>query len=450
VKQLLIIALFWLLLSACTATETEVVSTQAPQSLVTKTFVLTKEATPSKVPFTTPVSTPTFSPTKPVISTETPTLKEIIQVTSTPTLTEITNQIKLPEWVAEPSANILFLGQAETESMFLYNLDIHEQYEAPIKIYDFAHWQWEELEGLYLLNPRGSEPHQEAINILTGDFVKPPAVNADVVSSSGRYSVPEFLQGDDLDLLSIFDHELGIETPLHNPFHEYVTRDEDFVESAFASWSSDGKLLSVQYEKHYYSDNTDEHLAIYTLSGEIYRQQSNIDTFSSSQNPWNPALPYRIIYTDHRSIVPPCIFEVSENKNTCLEKIDEWADIRDVITFGYQWSPDGEKISFVYGNSEKPESGLCYYDLALENIVCPIITNDLKLDEQMYARKAYWSPDSKYMVLIFDDIGMADVIGYANIAIIDVDNQSFQILEGEFIYPFSNPWRPPIPESIGE
>jgi WD40 repeat protein len=423
------------------AIEKEIVSTQVPTILTMETNLATRE------PISIIENTPTPIPTNANIPTQIPT-QEVNTVTPLPVLPEVSNQIKLPEWIAEPSANILFLGQAETESMLLYNLDNHEQYEVPIKIYDFAHWQWQELEGLYLLNLDGSESHQKAINILTGDFVKPPAVNADVISPDGRYSVPEFLQGDDLELLTIVDHELGIETQLYNPFHEYVTRDEYFIESAMASWSPDGKLLSVQFEKHYYSDNIDEHLAIYTLSGEIYRQQSNFHPYPSSLNTWSPILPYRIIYTDHRSIVPPCIFEVAENKKICLEKINEWADIRDVITFGYQWSPDGEKISFVYENSDKPESGLCYYDLVTENIECPIKTNDLKLDEQMYARKVYWSPDSKYMVLIFDDIGMADVIGNANIAIIDVDNQSFQVLEGEYTWPYSNPWRPTIPEPI--
>jgi len=436
VKKLLVITLVCLLLSTCVATEKDNISTRV---LTVETF------SPTREPLSDTENTSTPAPTKAIIPTQIPTqlpTQEVAPIMPKPAPTEILNQITLPKWIAEPSANILFLGQPETETMFLYNLDVREQYEVPIKIYDFAHWRWQDQDGLYLLNPRGSENHQKAINILTGDFVKPPPVSANVESPNGRYSVPEFLHGDDFESLAIVDHELELETQLHNPFHGYVTRDEDFVEYAHTSWSPDGKLLSVRYEKHYYSDNTDNHLAIYTLSGEIYRQQSNI--YSPSLNSWNPTLPYRIIYTGHR-IVPPCIFEVAENKKTCLGKIDEWADIRNVVTFGYQWSTDGEKISFVYENSDKLETGLCYYDLIMEDLSCPIETNDLKLDEQMYARKAYWSPDSKFIILIFDDIGMVDVIGYANIAIIDVDNQSFQILEGEYTWPYSNPWRPPIP-----
>lgn len=448
-KQLRIIALFWLLLSACSAAETKVVSIQAPQSFVTKTFAPTKEAAPSEVPFTTPVLTPAFTPTKPVVATETPTPREIIQVTLTPTLTEIPNQIKLPEWIVEPLANILLLGVAETDSIYLYNVDNHEQYAASIEINDFdPRWQWQEQDGLYLLNPRGIVIHQKVLNVLTGEFIKPPETNKDVMSPDGRYSVQMIKKEDSPELFSIVDNELGTVTKLHNPYHEYVTRNEDFVEYADAYWSPDGKLIAVWYKKHYYSDNMDDHLVIYTPVGEIFRQQSNLDTMWG--NPWNSNLPYRILYIDGHRFVPPCIFEVTENNRFCLEFLREWAINQGVVLLNYDWSPDGGKISFVYYNSEKPETGLCYYDLITEDIVCPIMTNDLKLNKQMYARKAYWSPDSKYMALIFDDIGIADVIGYANIAIVDVENQSFQILEGDYIWPFSNPWRPPLPESIGE
>jgi hypothetical protein len=71
--------------------------------------------------------------------------------------------------------------------------------------------------------------------------------------------------------------------------------------------------------------------------------------------------------------------------------------------------------------------------------------DDLQLEEQMYPRVHYWSPDSRYLVLFFDKYGPIDVIGNLGVAIVKSDGQGFHILGRQISWPQGNPWRPPIP-----
>jgi hypothetical protein len=145
-----------------------------------------------------------------------------------------------------------------------------------------------------------------------------------------------------------------------------------------------------------------------------------------------------------------CILEIVENKRICLELIDEWLASQNVIPLNFDWSPDGTRVSYIYHNSETSNTGLCYFELATENIVCPITPSDLQLNEQMFARRKFWSPDGKYLVLFFDSIGYSDVIGSVGVIVIDIENQNSWFIEGEYPWPFSDPWRPPIPSNTDE
>jgi hypothetical protein len=156
------------------------------------------------------------------------------------------------------------------------------------------------------------------------------------------------VRGNGKELVTIIDRETGTESELVNPFLHLQSRDEAFIESVWAMyWSPDGAYLSVLYDKHYYSDNYDRNLAIYRPTGEIVRQYVDMDT--SWGNPWSPIAPYRILYFDGWT---PCILEVTEDRRKCLEIIDDWLINQDVSPFHYIWSPDGNKISFVYDNSD--------------------------------------------------------------------------------------------------
>ena len=207
-------------------------------------------------------------------------------------------------------------------------------------------------------------------------------------------------------------------------------------------------FLAVRYEKHYYSDNSDQNSAIYTPDGEIFRQYAYMNPVW--RDPWSPVGPNKILFTEGHSYAPsPCILEVIANKKACLEIVDDWATGQNVSLFGYTWSPSGNQISFIYEN-DLPNSGLCYFDLATENITCPVTSTDLLFDKQMFARSYFWSPDGKYLVLFFDEVGIGDVIGPQRVVVVNVANQNLQFLEGEFSWPYGDPWRPLLPSQTNE
>jgi len=418
------------------------------QTAVSATVTIqTKEllVTPTRIATVTNMPDPTITATQSVVPTETPRLIDVIQPTSTPIPSATAVSFDLPGWIMEPSANILLLGNKETHTLNIVNVDTGDQYEIYVDVDGLEPaWFWQE--GRTLLSLKLPTFGQAAIDVMTGEVVKLSSVNRDVISPNGRYAAHTITRGESSGLVTIIDYETGTETELDNPFLHYQRLNEEFTERAYASyWSPDGAFLSVLYDKHYYSDNYDRNLVIYTPSGEIYRQYTNMDT--SWTNPWASDLPYRILYTENQ-YVPPCILEVTENKRTCLESIDEWASSRQVRLFNYNWSPDGDRISFVYGNSEL--TGLCYYELATQNLVCPVSAKDLQLDEQLFARIQFWSPDGKYLVLFFDEFGFIDVVGAQKVGIINIDNQSFRILEGEYSWPLRDPWRPQIPIKANE
>lgn len=412
-----------------------------PTTLPTRTLIATEMAPsiPPQPTMPSSTSTPVTTPTQPNVPTETPTEIAVLQFTPTPYPTATPLFFDLPEWVTEPSANILLLDRKGSRTIIIYNVETKEQYNINIRVNNFdPRWLWQESR--YFLSPQFPNLRQEVIDVMSGEFVKLSNLNPEIISPDGRYAARIITQEDRLEIIAIIDFETGAETELFNPFLNLQSLDEDFTESATAYWSPDGAFLSVRYSKRYYSGNSDQNLVIYTPSGEIFRQYTNIDT--SQKNPWASVLPYRILYTER--YVPPCILEVIENNRTCLEVIDEWSDSQSVTLFNYIWSPDGNKISYVYGDSDLPNTGLCYFELATQDMVCPVTTNDLQLDEQLFARIQFWSPDGKYLVLFFDEFGFIDVVGNQGVAVVDIDSQTFMFLEGEFSFPFSNPWRPPI------
>lgn len=414
--------IIWATLAGCTqkisVPDTEI--TAYPSPTITTTAIV------SSLPTTTP--------------SETPPQPEAVLPTLTPEPTATPVLFSLPGWITEPSANILLLGTIPTQTISFLNVDNRQRYDAPMQLGLYSpKWQWQE-DGYWLLS---QQPNRSinGIDIETGDIVRMSDTLRDVISPDGRYAARILTHADREELVTIIDRETGIENELVNPFLHLQSRDEIFVESVWAVyWSPDGAYLSVLYDKHYYSDNYDRNLAIYTPAGEIVRQYVGLDT--SWGNPWSPVAPYRILFTDGWT---PCILEVTEDKKECLETVKQWLISQDVSPFHYIWSPDGNRISFVYNNddtSDISKTGMCYIELVTNNIVCPVSADDLWLDRQLFARIQFWSPDGRYLALFFDNLGFLDVIGPMRVAVIDLHEQNFWLLEGEYSWPFSNPWRP--------
>jgi hypothetical protein len=259
----------------------------------------------------------------------------------------------------------------------------------------------------------------------------------DTISPNGRYQAKILLENGEVHI-TVLDQDSNSTTNLINPFLDHTTRDEDFNEYAVAHWSPDSEFLSVQYEKHYYSDNYDRNLVIYKPTGEIFRQYTKMD--AGWRDPWSPTAPYKILSTN-RAI--PCILNVIENEKTCLEEIGEWRVSENTLPFHYVLSPDGNQLSFIHNNSDMPKTGLCYIELTTHDIKCFITPDELHNDQQLFSTVQYWSPDGNYIVVFFDKFGAySDVFGESNkVAVVNIDGNNLQLLEGEYKPPMGNPWR---------
>lgn len=412
-KLFVFVMTFFLFISGCQENSPALTSIPPTQNAIAIPITATDFAPPA---------TPTETHTPAIIPSVTPTDIPISSPTSTPSATATSWLSSVPEWITDPAAKVLLLGNNENSTITVFNVDTGEQRTVRTR---------------------------EVIDILAERGVTLPDTNQDTFSPNGRYEVQITRQENGTDLVAIIDHETQTENKLFNPFQHLQSLDEPFSEHAIAYWSPDGMFLAVRYEKHYYSGNSDHNSVIYTPSGEIFRQYAYMNPVWG--NPWSPVGPNKIMFTEGHSYAPlPCILEINENKKSCPELINEWATSQNVSLFGYTWSPDGNYISYVYENSGESKTGLCYYELATENIVCPILSEDLLFEKQMFARKQYWSPDGKYLVLFFDDIGIRDVIGYIRVVVIDIANQNLQFLEGEFSWQYDDPWRPLIPSQTNE
>ncbi|MCB9418901.1 MAG: hypothetical protein H6667_03810 [Ardenticatenaceae bacterium] len=408
-KLFVFVMTFFLFISGCQ--ENSPIPTSIPP---------TQNAIPAQITVTefVPPATPTETHTPAIIPSITPTDIPISTPTSMPSATVTPWLSSVPEWITDPAVNVLLLGNIEYSPVTIFNVDTGEQ-----------------------LNVRA----REVIDILAEIGIKLPTVNQDTFSPNGRYEVQITRQENGTDSVTIVDHETQTENKLFNPFQHLQSLDEPFFEYALAYWSPDGMFLSVTYEKNYYSDNSDYNLAIYTPMGEIFRQYAGMSLMW--KNSWSPVETNRILFIEGRS---PCILEVISNKKTCPEIVNKWATNQNVSPFGYAWSPDGKQISFVYENSDSRNSGLCYFDLAKENITCPVTSTDLLFEKQMFAGFHFWSPDGKYLVLFFDEVGIRDVMAPQRVVVVNVANQNLQFLEGEFSWPYTNPWRPLIPSQTNE
>lgn len=433
VKNILIpfiIILFWLTACSTSKPEPTKLATTVNTPIATNTVTQpTQTLTPTNT--TTPIPHPTKNPTS------TPETITSIDLSPTPTATPT---FILPNWITEPSANILLLGNQQTNNLEIYNIDTGEIHEINVEIDTLEpFWFWQDDHFLLGIKYLGSS--DRALDPKTGQIVQLPRKSQKIVSPNNRHEAQISKQENRSELVSIVDYETNVEVELANPFEHSQSRDETFIESAIPSWSPDGSFLSVLYTKHYYSDNMDYNLVIYTPSGEIYRQYANRRPISWF-NPWTPVEPHRIFYIERSRA---CVIDIIENNDSCLEAIDEWLANRDVVLLNHDWSPDGTHISFIYNNLEIPDTGLCYLELATDKIECPIKTDVLQLDKQMFARRTFWSPDSKYIVLFFDSIGYSEhIIGSVGAVVVNTESHDFEFIEGKFSWPYAYPWRPSV------
>lgn len=425
-------------LVTCQQESVPISPTYSPIAVEVATTGLLQIPTPAMV--TSPTKTPSQLNVPPQIVTDT--LTSTI-ATNTPFPLAATSTPALPQWVSTSEVNVLMLHNTD-DIISIFNVESGARYDLYMEVGDGGpEWLWQETS--YFLSPESPLSSALVFNIVTGEFVKLENVSKDNISPNGRYETQINSQEDGAKLVTVIDYETDKEIELVNPFHYLQSRNESFNEYATVAWSPNATFLSVMYEKHYYSDNTDLNLVVYMPSGEIYRQYAGINV--SQANYWAPTLPYRILYREGRRI---CILKIIENEINCSEIVEEWLDSQNIVPFSYSWSPDGDKISYIYADPDITKTGFCYVELTVENVVCPISSDDLWLDRQLFVHAQFWSPDAQYVVLFLSNTGMIDVIGPMTVVIVAINDQKLSVLEGEYLWPFNNPWRPPIPSEINE
>jgi Tol biopolymer transport system component len=186
---------------------------------------------------------------------------------------------------------------------------------------------------------------------------------------------------------------------------------------------------------------TNDFVTVYATDGEIIGNFNYVNSIN-----WSPEPPYRILFSEYNDYetTPPCILDVLNNTHACFDKVSQWRQEKDAGITGYQWSPDGQNISFIFWNmGETYGGGLCVYELNSENISCPVMPGDLQLEGFLYlfVRDYYWSPDGQNIAFYINpNPPLSDDSGFQSIAVVDREGGNLIIIGPS--YGFWDPWRP--------
>lgn len=430
------------------ATETGTAVAEILVTAVPITTTPTATATTTRDPNqTTDLQTLERAPSTPV-PTNTP------RPTFTPPPTPTLAFFDLPEWVTDPMVNVLLAGIDERSHLrlSLYNAETGERFDLPINLssYDIpSRWTITE-EGFFIelhhYIPAGSQNRLvEEINLQTGEvrqleiphaFI--PGVQR-IISPGGRYTL-HIVRNENLPpQVTIIDGTNDTRIDLSGPFSNY------YKDSITARWSPDSKMVAI-ISDHRYEDlaQPSEHaLSVYSASGEPLQEYEN---YFSHLN-WSPTSPHQLLVSRlDGDLQTPCILNFSEDAPICLERIINWRDQHEVKIHQFRWSPDGNRVSFIYWNNETMNNGLCYLDLGNDEIVCPITSEHLQNEQFVILHT--WSPDGRYLVVDVNPWGPESHDGgFTSLAIVSSDGRSFQPL-GDSAHVWA--WRPPIPSPSGE
>jgi hypothetical protein len=223
--------------------------------------------------------------------------------------------------------------------------------------------------------------------------------------------------------------------PFNGRYPDYIQMD----------WSLTGNLLSVLRYK--FGTPLGSGLTIYTQNGEIYRQFENRDGFT-----WSPYNNQQILYETGSEFGSklPCILDIKEINDICLEEILTWRENLGVKTDYYQWSYDGNQIGFVYWGFDTLGriSGFCFIEISTDEIYCPVDWETLGGREEVgqinyIVGAPIWSPDGRYMSFVIDYISPeSDTSILYRIVTTDLDGHHMQIWGRGHQHFLA--WRPPI------
>lgn len=460
ILSFLITGLFGLLLLGCgqdTAVSTPTSIAQLPTAIATQT--------PQPNPTITSTLFPTVSPTKQVTPTKLPTNTPIPLNTATPIRTPTPDRYIFPSWVTDPTANVFFVAkQTERGSKFvvtLFNAQTAEYFDIPFNEGVSPSWVWQDGE-LYIriYHPRSTsrvnqDAYQELIDLTTGEITTPPLNSLHGIvteSPDGRFLVNVLETVDSLPLLTLVNLESGKETELLDPFSGL------FLDRIEAEWSPIANLVAVERVRYIedemarYGLRPESAFAVYDMDGTIINQLQDIGQRGFS---WSSTEPIRLLFPAPYMLgsQAPCIFDIDSENYTCLSEISAWGDEEDVEFGLFQWSPDGNKVSFAYWDSIG--GGLCYLELANSSITCPVTWDDLQIEEYLnrfstgggayvFVTKYEWSPDSNFIALYINPAPpTGDDLTMQTVTVINIEEKVLSFVGRGFTQRYY-PWRPSL------
>jgi len=433
-------------LAACSADVSDPV-TVPPVTTVPKVVVATKTAvSPTTIPTILPTSLPTFTVTPP------PTISSIpIPPTATPSPV-----YDLPAWINDPETAVLTAVMSlepHTEGMIGFmNIDSGELFSLPLPPSTSDIYWGQDEKGTYFefnktheIVGMADELYVERVYIATGESQQISHenfgsywVNHNKKSPDGRFVARITRENDQLKVTLETMETAEIKT-LVDPFYD---NNSSFL--ADMGWSSYGNLLSVGRYIRYDNNTSGNGLTIYTWTGDIYRQFKDKRWFI-----WSPINNYEGLYEQDGDFGArlPCILDVQNGDEICLEEISAWREELNVESGLYKWSYSGEQISFIYWQAGV--SGLCFIEIDSREINCPVDWESLGGRNEVggisYIRhNPDWSPDGHYMQFIINPFSPAGDDGtFTRIVTSDLDGNNLQI----WGYGYDASWRPPLPNS---
>ncbi len=434
-KQVLIIALIGLTLSGCMGKD---VREAKPTATATAQLVVaTLEPTATAITISTNTPKPTLTKT-PLPSSPS------MALTSTPIEIATSNYYDLPAWIADPNANILAIDTMddwhnENYAVSFFNAETGERYDIPYESYIRPFWQQRE-DGLYLqVRYVPDENNREEINITTGKITRLAVKNQeytgilDIPSPDGKYLGQITKDEDDKFKAILINQETQESFELFHP-----NENGKLIKSA---WSPDSQMLAIWAVDPTTESLDNDFVTVYATDGEVIGNFNYVNSVN-----WSPEQPYRILFSEYNDYEtsPPCILDVLSDTRTCFDKVSHWRQEQDAGITRYQWSPDGQKISFISWNmGEAYGGGLCVYELNSENISCPVMSSDLQLEgfDYLFVRDYFWSPDGKNIAFYINpNPPPSDDGGLQSIAVVDREGGNLIIIGPS--YGFWNPWRP--------
>ena len=443
-KQMLIFlttGLFCLLLLGCGG---EVTAVSTPTSLAQ---LPTETATPSPKPTDTATPAPTAPQARQATPTKVATYTPRPTSTSNPTATTAPDHYMFPAWVTDPSINVLLLGILERSNKYvvtLLNAQTAEYFEFTVNQFVTPAWIKQDNE-LYLqiYHPRSTglvnrDAYQELINLTTGEVSTPPLSSLPgtlVKSPDGRYFA-QIISEIKPPTAAIVTTETQDSVELQDPFNGR------YSSYARAIWSQNSAYLALQRVQFYEDLPYNYGLTIYASNGEIFRQYDDLYFLQ-----WSPVSSSQFLYWDSKNdTFLPCVLDIFDNSSICYETIATWASTQNVNVAGYVWSPDGTKISFVHWNNQSQNNGLCFIELASEQIRCLVQPSDLTLDYQAFPINHFWSPDGEQIALFINPQGLSSDDGsFTSVVVIDKDGGDFSVFDEVSIPSLTTEiWRPLI------